>query len=143
MKLKALLIILGLIPTVSFSQQSYFRLPRDSNNTPLIAGLGEPYLFEPTGTSTTYIVGQRVAIPLTGNDALRQYRHISVFNASTTRTVYICVGDGAGCTRDWYKARPSQGFVDDFTYFGVGDAKTHIYYRIDSAGTAAFDLRIW
>lgn len=142
---KILLLLLAVfVSRGTFAQQSALSLPRDSRANPLSAGLGLPYLYELTSiTNTTYDVSHRVTLSVAGPDYQRQWRHMQMFNLSAARSVYICAGDSTGCSRDMWKANAATAIVDDYAFFGPGNNITHLYYRIDSSGTANLDLRIW
>ncbi len=141
--MKKILFILGFVGTVAIAQQSIIKAPRDSTNAILYAGLGLPYLIEPTITNTTYDNTNRTALSSTGADTGRQYRHLWIYNPSTSLGVYVCVGDSTGCSTDMWKAPFGVGVVDDFAYFGAANNMTYIYYRISAGGTATPIIRWW
>lgn len=145
MKTLFLVLLLTILGHAAQAQQSPLRLPRDSMNTPLIGGLGLPYVYEPSLTNTTYDNSHRVQLPTTGPDTLRQFRHFWMYNPNGSISVYACAGgnDAASCTRDHWVAPPSTGFVDDFGYFGQGNNVTYLYFRIGSAGTIVPSVRYW
>lgn len=137
------LILMVIVSRETFAQQSVVRLPRDAANNPLIAGLGLPFLINPTITVTSYDTSNRTALSTTGADTNRQYRHVWVYNPSASVGIFLCVGNSTGCSTDMWYAPPSLGFVDDFAFFGAANNITHIYYRLSGAGTVAPVIRWW
>lgn len=137
------LLFLALFSASLHAQQSVLSLPHDSRNSPLMAGLGLPYLFEPTVTVTAYSTSERSALNFSGDNTNRQYRHMMIYNPSSTLSIYLCAGDSTGCYRDMWKVRPGLGLVDDFSYFGTANNLTHIYYRLSGAGSVSPDVRVW
>lgn len=140
---KLLLILAVIVSHGAVSQQSIVRLPRDAANNPLMAGLGLPYLINPSITVTSYDTSNRTALSTTGADTGRQYRHVWVYNPSSTIGIYLCAGPASGCSTDMWYAPPSLGFVDDFAFFGAANNITHIYYRLSGSGTVAPIIRWW
>lgn len=137
---------LFLLSAAAAAQQAVLPLPRDARNNPLMAGLGEPQLYELTITNTTYGTGNRITLPSTGDSTNRVYRHFWVYNADASRTAYFCFGAAAAaCSTSIIKVRPGMGFVDDFSYFGLASSQGtgYIYYKLDSSGTASVDVRVW
>lgn len=143
--MKLLLMVLAFFSIEALAQQSVLPLPTDARANPLIAGLGEPYLFELTITNTTFNTSNRITLSSTGQDLRRVYRHFWVHNTSTDRTAYFCFGGATACSTASSKAGPGIGFVDDFSYFGLAASTgtQYIYYKLDSSGTASVDVRVW
>lgn len=142
--MKKILLLLALIVSRgTFSQQSIIKAPRDSTGAILYAGLGTPYLIQPTLTNTTYSTGVRTQLSITGIDTGRQYRHLWLYNPSSTLGLYVCVGTASGCSTDMWYAPPSVGVVDDFAYFGTASNTPYVYYRISGSGTVMPTLRWW
>lgn len=145
--MKKLLLLLLCVPLWAQAQLTEFNnmVPKDKYSTPIISGLGLPFLHEPTITNTTYDNTNRVALTFTGQDVGRQYRHLLIYNPSGTLGVYVCAGgnDVSSCTRDMWKAPATLGVADDFAYFGVLNSITYLYYRISSAGSVTPVIRWW
>lgn len=141
---KLFLLFLLFTPKV-FGQIFDYRFPepKDKNNVPVYAGLGLPYLIEPTITNTTYDLTNRTAISLSGDDNGRQYRHLWIYNPSATISIYVCVGNAGGCSSDMWKAPAGLGVVDDYAYFGIYNSITHVYYRLSSTGSVVPVIRWW
>lgn len=141
------LLILALLLFVSRgteAQQSIIKAPRDSTGAILYAGLGLPYLIQPTLTNTTYSSSVNTQLSITGIDTNRQYRHLWIYNPSGTLGIFVCVAiDATGCSRDMWYAPPGLGVVDDYAYFGSASNTGYIYYRISGTGSVAPTIRWW
>jgi hypothetical protein len=135
-----------LLLTISMSlhaQQSILRLPRDGANAPMSHGMGLPYGFVLTPTTDAYDNSIRYQLPSTGNDTNRVYRHISVYNPSASRTLYICFGGSSGCTGDNIIVPPSVALVYEPIRFGKSVDTEYVYVRLDSAATVAVTFGVW
>lgn len=143
--MRKLLILLTLMvfSRGTIAQQSIIKAPRDSSGAILYAGLGLPYLIQPTIAVTAYDTSNRTALSTTGADTKRQFRHLSIYNPNASIGIYVCVGDSTGCSSDMWYAPPSLGVVDDYAYFGQGNNITHVYYRLSSAGSVVPTIRWW
>lgn len=142
--MRKLLLALGLIALNAFAVQYNAIVPKDINNVPIYGGLGIPFSGTATPTANAYDDTIKVAVPLTGVNAGRQYRSISVYNPSLTRTVYVCFGGdaAAGCS-DNIIVNPGYAVVLDNVYFGALNDITNIYLKLDSAGTSAVQVQGW
>lgn len=143
MTMKYLLLALSLFSSLSFAQQLSYPLPRDARDNVLYFGVGNPYAFELTATTSSYTTGVRYQLPTSGNDVKRVYRHLYVYNPDSTRIVYICFGDSSGCSTDSYKVRPGFGLVFEPIRFGEPVGTGYVYMRLDSAGSVTADLSAW
>lgn len=137
------LILLALIAMPAFAQQTSLRLPRDSMNTPLIAGLGLPQLCEVAVTLATYDPAAVCQLSFSGVNQQRQYRHIMALNPSTTDSAYICFGSDTGCSTDMMKLRPGYSLTQDFGFFGVGNNITRVWVRMSAPGATTVDVTVW
>lgn len=141
--MKTLLLALILMaPGISFAQRSVMGLPVDNRSTPLIAGLGLPSTCSQTVTTATYT--QSCAVPAnTGDNTGRMFRHIQIYNPSSTASVFVCLGPDAACSTDMIKVRPGAAVTQDFALYGPGNAVTKIWFRLSSAGSEVVDVNIW
>ena len=141
---KLLFISLMLLGLKVFATQYQYPVPKDVNNTPIYGGLGLPFSGSMTPTTNAYDNAVAVTAPLTGSNSGRQYRHIAVYNPSTTRTVYVCFGGAtsSGCADNMIVA-PGYTVVLDSVYYGELNNITKLYAKLDSAGTSAVVVHGW
>lgn len=139
-----LLLICLVLSKEAFSQTSIIKAPRDSTGTILYAGLGLPYLFNPSVSNTAYTGTDQVTLSIAGPDTGRQYRHLSIYNPSASIGIYVCVGPaGSACSRDMWYAPPAVGVIDDFAYFGAANNAPVLYWRVASTGSVSPVIRVW
>lgn len=139
--MKILLLAL-LLSLPAMAQRSAMGLPVDNKGTPLIAGLGLPSTCTQTVTTATYT--ENCAIPAnTGDNTGRMYRHIQVYNPSSTASVFVCLGNSTSCATDMIKIRPGAAVTQDFALYGPGNLVTNIWFRLSSAGSEVVDVNVW
>lgn len=137
-----LLLLLLILPSIVFGQRSQLGLPTDNKATPLIAGLGLPAMCETTVTTATYT--EYCAVPAsTGENTGRAWRHIQIYNPSTSKSVYVCFGGTSSCSTDMIKIRPGAAVTQDFALFGPSNAAPRIWLRLSSAGSEVVDVNLW
>ena len=141
--MKYLLILIGLIGSISFAQQLAWPLPTDGNRNPLYFGTGNPYGFVLTATTDAFDTGVRYELPSAGIDLNRVYRHISVINPSSERTLYICFGDVSGCSTDMIIVPPSYQLVYEPLMYGPLRNTGYVYMRLDDAGSVEATFGVW
>lgn len=138
---RIVLILCALIGVRAFAQQSIVSLPTDAKNNPYFSGIGLPSLSELTVTNTSYDDTHKITLPNSGQSLNRVFNHFWVWNASTTDSVYFCMGKTAAACTDMIKARPSAAFVDDFSWFGDAVGTPYIFYK--AAASVSVDVRVW
>ena len=143
MNTKYLLLVLGLISSLSLAQQLSYPLPRDARDNVLYFGVGNPFAFTLTATSDAYDTAVRYEVPTNGLNAKRVFRHLYILNPSATRTAFVCFGDATGCTVDSFIVRPGYGLVFEPILFGSLHNTGYVYVRLDAAGSQVLDLSIW
>lgn len=140
--MKKFLTLLALAGTVH-AQQLTYPLPLDARNTVLYFGVGNPFGFQLTPTTSAYDNAVRYQLASTGINTNRVYRHLSVINPSATRTLYICFGDSTGCSMDNIIVPPGFQLVYEPLRFGKVVGYEYIYARLDSAGSVAATFGAW
>lgn len=137
-----ILLIGFFISSMCFAQRSAMGLPVDNKGTPLIAGLGLPSMCEVSTTTATYT--EYCQLPAnTGDNTGRMFRHIQVYNPSTARSVYVCLGNDTSCATDMIKIRPGSTISQDFALYGPGNLVTRVWLRLSSAGSETVDVMTW
>ena len=141
--MKNIIIALLVVMSVrSYAQRSAMGLPVDNKGTPLVAALGMPSLCEVTTTTATYT--EYCQLPAnTGDNSGRMYRAIQVYNPSSTKSVYVCLGNDTSCTTDYIKVRPGCTISQDFSLFGPGNLVTRVWLRLSSSGSEVVDVMTW
>ena len=140
--MKYILMLLMHLPLHSYAQRAVQALPTDNKSTPLIAGLGLPAMCETTVTAATYVAF--CAVPASsGDNTGRSWRHIQIYNPSTTKSVYVCLGDTSSCSTDMIKIRPGAAVTQDFALFGPSNSAPRIWLRLSSAGSEVVDVNLW
>lgn len=120
-----------------------FALPRDINGIALhSSSLGIP-TFSEAVTLTGTVAQLVLELPSTGNNANRQWRKLMVRNPDNTRVVYLCLVASAVCTTPNLKIPASTTLVLDDMYFGPMNSITHIYGKMDAAGSVVPEVTIW
>lgn len=142
--MKTLILALILLSSHAFAQRSVQALPVDNKGTPLIAGLGLPYLCEVSVSLATYNAGAVCSLPAnSGEETGRMYRHIMIYNGDTADSAYVCLGNSTSCVTDMIKVRPESGLAQDFALYGPGNSITTLWVRMGSAGAATVDVMFW
>ncbi len=142
---KLLIVSLTLLGLQAFGQsKTNTPVPKDPFNIPIYGGISTPVFSEAT-TLTTNSYALMVTLPNTGLSYNRTYRHLMVFNPSSTRSVYICFGNGS-CATDMVKVPTgASGFgvaLDDYMA-GVLYGQTEIWGRLDAAGSVTPLIYVW
>ena len=131
---RILALIIALAPLSGFAITQYkYPVPIDPYNTPIQGALGLPYSFLPTVSTTSYV--NAITLPLTGNEAGRQYRSICVNNPDTTIPVYVCMGDSSACSTDHIVVPALKGLCLDNIYYGPLNQVSNIWLKLGSAGS--------
>jgi hypothetical protein len=139
--MKTLLLAL-LLSIPAFAQKSVMGLPVDNRGTPLIAGLGLPSMCEVSTSTATYT--EYCQLPAnSGDNTGRMFRHIQVYNPSSTKSVYVCLGNDTSCATDMIKIRPGAAISQDFALYGPGNLVTRVWLRLSSAGSETVDVLTW
>lgn len=137
------LLLVGLLvglPTWAQIQYKY-PVPKDPTNTPIQNALGLPFVLEATLTTTGYAkIGD---LPLSGNNAGRQYRGICAYNPDTSVSVYLCFGTASACSTDMIKIPPEKGICLDNIYAGFFNDITAVWGKLSGAGTSDVEVNIW
>lgn len=133
--------ILAMISPLALAQQSIVPVPKDPFNTPIYGSSGYPSLYEVALTTSSYAL--IATLPTTGINQGRSWRHIMVRNPSTTRTVYVCLGDATSCATDMIKVPPEFGIAMDDMLLNAGINITSIWGRLDSAGSVTPEVHVW
>lgn len=141
--MKYFAMILCLTLGTAHAQQLGYRMPRDAGNNPIPMGIGLPYAFTLTPTTASYDNSIRYALPATGRDLNRAYRHILVRNPSTTRTVYVCFGTSTGCSTDHIIVPSEYAFALDSILYGDSVGFSHVYAKLDAVGSVAVEFTAW
>jgi tetrahydromethanopterin S-methyltransferase subunit H len=138
--MKILLALLLSIPCLA--QRAQLGLPTDNKATPLIAGLGLPAMCETTVTTATYT--EYCAVPSSsGENTGRAWRHIQIYNPSTSKSVYVCLGGTSSCSTDMIKIRPGAAVTQDFALFGPSNEAPRIWLRLSASGSEVVDVNLW
>lgn len=127
----------------AWSQQLTYPLPNDANNRILYFGVGNPYAFQLTPTTSSYDTGVRFQLPSSGLDKNRVYRHLSVINPSDVRSLSICFGDSSGCTTDMIIVPPGYQLVYEPLRFGLPVGLEYVYAKLDASGTVTATFAAW
>lgn len=139
--MRLIICTLLLLPLHIYAQRAVQGLPVDRMSTPLIAGLGLPSMCETTVTTNTYT--QYCSMPAaTGENTGRMWRHIQIYNPSTSKSVYVCLG-ASSCATDMIKIRPGAAVTQDFALYGPGNSISRIWLRLSSAGSEVVDVNLW
>jgi hypothetical protein len=138
-----LLLITLFSVSVSKAQQLTYPLPIDANRAPLYFGVGNSYAFQLTPTTSAYSTMVRYQLPTAGDDINRVYRHLSVINPSTTRTLYICFGNASGCTVDAIIVPPEYQLVYEPLRYGNPVGFGYIYAKLDAGGSVTATFAAW
>lgn len=128
------------------AQQLTYPLPTDANRFPLYAGVGNPYGYQLGPTAATYSNAVRFQLPSTGLDTNRAYRHLSVINPSTDRTLYVCFGgsDASSCSGVVHIIiPPGYQLVNEPLRYGKPVGSEYVYVRLDSAGAVTATMGSW
>jgi hypothetical protein len=137
--IKLLIIFLGALALRALADNP---VPKDQSNTPIYSGTGKPVFSEAvTLTSGTY--AGLLTLPTTGENGSRHWKGIAVYNPSTTRSVYICIGAAATCSVDAMKIPSSTGIALDQVYFGPINDVVKIWGKLDAPGSVVPELTVW
>ncbi len=125
-----------------FAQQVNIPIPVDPRKNPVNTGLGFSYFSEAvTLTTTTYV--SLVTLPVAGTNVDRPWKGIAVRNPSVSLFVYVCWGNSTGCTQAGMKIPPEQGFALDQVMFGTQNGVTHLWGKLNGAGSVTPEVTIW
>lgn len=145
-KMRKLLFILTLISGIALGAAAdtfQTPVPKDIFNTPIYGGLGMPQ-FDQSTTLTSTSWATVLTIDFTGVNIGRQFRHICVFNPSTTLEVRICFG--AGCTTPQMvvpAGSSGAGLCIDHSYFGYLNSITLIRGSLSGGGSVNPQITVW
>jgi len=139
--LLAVLLVAIYLMKGALATQYKYPIPQDVNNYPIQGAMGVPYEFESAVTTTSY--ASFATVPLTGNDAGRQYRSLCAYNPSTTIDVYLCLGSSSSCSTDMVKVPAGKGLCLDNIYYGPLNLITTVWAKLGSAGSVTPSVEIW